>query len=162
IAPAHDRASIRTFDNASTRTGRIELLGLLACSVVLVFGLALTYAARTGRPTESGGQPPATVNLQGLGGPEDLVPLLTTFADVRAAAAWFFVAFWIAHVVRRWRRADDDPLVLPVLLLLCGLGLMTMLALRDPLRDTTTASTFVSGVVIGLVLLVSASEMDFE
>src|SRR5207247_2356228 len=83
-------------------------------------------------------------------------------ADVRAAAASFFVAFWIAHLVRRWRRADDEPLVLPVLLLLCGLGLMTMLALRDPLRDTTTASTFVSGVVIGLVLLVSASEMDFE
>jgi cell division protein FtsW (lipid II flippase)/cell division protein FtsI/penicillin-binding protein 2 len=248
IAPAHERASARTLDHASTRTGRTELLGLLACSVVLVFGLFLTYAARTGRLTESGGQPPATINLQRLGGPDDLVPLLTMFeevrerqlvaqalyrraavetppldhvgglasvtipaadirrdprlialrarltgrpgadqvpaltpsdiaalkpqlvirtreqyaADVRAAAAWFFVAFWIAHLVRRWRRADDDPLVLPVLLLLCGLGLMTMLALRDPLRDTTTASTFVSGVVMGLVLLVSASEVDFE
>src|SRR5436309_13001993 len=83
IAPAHDRASIRTFDNASTRTGRIELLGLLACSVVLVFGLVLTYAARTGRPTESGGQPPATVNLQGLGGPADLVPLRPMVAEGR-------------------------------------------------------------------------------
>ncbi len=202
IAPAHERAPARTFDNASTRTGKIELLGVLACSLVLVFGLSLTYAAKTGRSTESGGQPPATVNLQRLGGPEDLVPLLTMFeegrerqlvaqalyrraleappldhvgglasvtipaadirrdprlitlrarltdrpgtdhvpaltpsdiaalkpqlvirtreqyaADVRAAAAWFFVAFWIAHLVRRWRRADDDPLVLPVLLL---------------------------------------------
>jgi cell division protein FtsW (lipid II flippase)/cell division protein FtsI/penicillin-binding protein 2 len=248
VAPAHERASTRTFDNASTRTGKIELLGVLACSFVLVFGLFLTYAARTARLTESGGQPPATVNLQRLGGPDDLVPLLTMFeelrerqvvaqalyrraaaemppldhvgglasvtipaadirrdprlitlrarlaerpgadhvpalmpsdiaalkpqlvirtrdqygADVRAAAAWFFVAFSIAHLVRRWRRADDDPLVLPVLLLLCGLGLMTMLALRDPLRDTMTASTFVSGVVMGLVLLVSASEVDFE
>jgi cell division protein FtsW (lipid II flippase) len=40
--------------------------------------------------------------------------------------------------------------------------LMTMVALRDPLRDTMTASTFVSGVVMGLVMLVSASEVDFE
>ena len=37
-------------------------------------------------------------------------------AAVGRAALWFFGAFWIAHAVRRWRRADDDPLLLPVLL----------------------------------------------
>ena len=55
------------------------------------------------------------------------------------AALWFFGAFWIAHLVRRWRRADDDPLVLPVLMMLSGIGLMSMIALRDPVRDTLTA-----------------------
>jgi cell division protein FtsW (lipid II flippase)/cell division protein FtsI/penicillin-binding protein 2 len=247
IAPAHERTPAGTFDNANTRTGRIELLGLLACSVVLVFGVFLTCAARTARLTEPGGQPAAVLNLQRLDGPDDLVPLLTMFEDVherqvvaravyrraaavppidhvgalasvtipaadiqhdprlltlqarltgrpgtdrvpaltpsdiaalkprvvirtreqygaavRSAALWFFAAFWSAHLVRRWRRADDDGLVLPVLLLLCGLGLMTMLALRDPLRDTISASTFVGGVVMGLVMLVSAAGVDFE
>ena len=42
---------------------------------------------------------------------------------------WFVVAFWVAHLVRRLRGASDDPIVLPVLLVLCGLGLMAMIAL---------------------------------
>ena len=83
-------------------------------------------------------------------------------AAVRRAALWFFGAFWIAHAVRRMRRAEDDPLVLPILLTLCGIGLMSMITLRDPVRDTITASTFVTGVAFGLVLLLAASEVDFE
>jgi cell division protein FtsW (lipid II flippase)/cell division protein FtsI/penicillin-binding protein 2 len=83
-------------------------------------------------------------------------------AAVRRAGLWFFAAFALAHFVRRWRGAHDDPLVLPVLLTLCGIGLMSMIALRDPLRDTLTALTFAQGVALGLVLLVAASEVDFE
>lgn len=83
-------------------------------------------------------------------------------AGVRRAAFWFFAAFWAAHLVRRWRRTQDDPIVLPIILLLSGIGLITMLALRDPLRDTLTVSTFSAGVALGLVLLVAASEFDVE
>ena len=36
-------------------------------------------------------------------------------ASVRRAALWFFGAFWLAHLIRRWRGAQDDPVVLPVL-----------------------------------------------
>lgn len=46
--------------------------------------------------------------------------------------------------------------------MLCGLGFMSMIALRDPLRDGLIASTFVSGVCAGLVLLLIASEIDYE
>jgi hypothetical protein len=46
----------------------------------------------------------------------------------------------MAHLFRRWRRRDDDPLLLPALMLLCGVGLMTMCALRDPIRDTIVRS----------------------
>ena len=53
-----------------------------------------------------------------------------------AAVSVFVAAFWMAHLFRRWRRRDDDPLLLPALMLLCGIGLMTMCALRDPIRDT--------------------------
>ena len=80
---------------------------------------------------------------------------------VRACAV-FIGAFWLAHVVRRWRRRDDDPLVLPALLLLSGIGLMAMLALRDPLRDTLTASAFAGGVAAGVIILLAVSEVDFE
>ncbi|MGV3519846.1 FtsW/RodA/SpoVE family cell cycle protein [Luteitalea sp.] len=80
---------------------------------------------------------------------------------LRAVAA-FLALFWAAHLVRRWRGAQDGPVLLPVLLMLSGLGLMSMIALRDPLRDALIASTFVSGIGAGLVLLVAAAEIDYE
>lgn len=83
-------------------------------------------------------------------------------ARVLGAAALFFGAFWLAHLVRRWRRVPDDPMLLPAVLMLSGIGLISMLALRDPLRDTVAASTFAGGVAGGLVLLLAASEIDFE
>ncbi len=83
-------------------------------------------------------------------------------ADVRRAALWFLGAFCLAHLIRRWRGAQDDPVVLPVLMMLSGIGLMSMIALRDPLRDTLTAAGFVNGMVGGLALLVAVSEIDFE
>ena len=66
------------------------------------------------------------------------------------AVALFLGAFWMAHLFRRWRRRDDDPLLLPVLLLLCGIGLMTMCALRDPVRDTIAAELFAAGAAMGI------------
>jgi cell division protein FtsW (lipid II flippase)/cell division protein FtsI/penicillin-binding protein 2 len=78
------------------------------------------------------------------------------------AVAVFIAAFWIAHLFRRWRRRDDDPLLLPALMLLCGIGLMTMCALRDPIRDTIAASVFAGGAAVGVMLLVAVSEVDFE
>jgi cell division protein FtsW (lipid II flippase) len=231
----------------AARHANVELLGLLAGSLVIALGLGLTYWGRIqqlGADERSG----RLVNLQRLRGPEDLVPLLDMFesshekgtvaqalyrrplavspkidhvgalagvslpaADVRAdkklprlrnrldrrpdaaevaaltpadiaaikphvavrtvgefrarvlrAAALFFGAFWLAHLVRRWRRVPDDPMLLPAVLMLSGIGMISMLALRDPLRDTVTASTFAGGVAGGLVLLLAASEIDFE
>ena len=83
----------------------------------------------------------------------------TQFAQ---SIALFVLAFWVAHVARRLRRRTDDPLLLAAVMLLCGLGLTTMTALRDPLRDAISASTFAGGVAVGVLLLVVASEIDFE
>jgi cell division protein FtsW (lipid II flippase)/cell division protein FtsI/penicillin-binding protein 2 len=74
----------------------------------------------------------------------------------------FVLVFWVGHIVRRLRRRSDDPLLLPAVMLLCGLGLTTMTALRDPIRDAISASTFAGGVAAGVLLLVAVSEIDFE
>ena len=224
----------------------VELLGLLAASIVVFFGLVLAHAARSARLAEtSGGE---VIALRALKSSQALEPLLTMYespferravaraihqralsldpplehvgglseasipaADVardrrytelrarrarRPAAervpvltqaeilalkprltirtfeqfnarlgrqvAWFFAAFWFAHLFRRWRRRNDEPLLLPTMLLLSGLGLIAMLSLRDPLRDTMAAGVFAGGVVAGLVVLLAASEFDFE
>ena len=83
-------------------------------------------------------------------------------ARIGRAAAWFFASFWLAHAWRRWRRRNDEPLLLPILMVLTGLGLMAMLSMRDPLRDTIAASLFAGGVTAGLVALLAVSEYDFE
>ena len=224
----------------------LELLGLVAASILVLFGIAIVYAARVGRVDEAGA-PGGVISLYALTSPADLEPALTMFpspverqtvalqlyrratstpsldhvgalagvtipadrvrhdprleqlgvrlarrpaaADIsvlsrsdivtmkprlavrsvsafnrslaRAVAA-FLGAFWLAHLFRRWRRRHDDPFVLPALLLLTGIGLMTMIALRDPVRDTIAADAFAAGAALGMVLLVAASEIDFE
>ena len=83
-------------------------------------------------------------------------------ARVGRAIAWFFAAFWLAHAIRRWRRRNDEPLLLPIVMLLTGLGVIAMLSMRDPLRDTLSAALFAGGVTVGLGVMLAASEIDFE
>jgi cell division protein FtsW (lipid II flippase)/cell division protein FtsI/penicillin-binding protein 2 len=249
VVPVPERAVGRSRTRATVRAN-VELLALMACSVVVLIGLLLTYwgkaesLARVEQDIAAG----AVVDLHRLRSPNEIavllpmfespferqvaaralfrratldapplehvgdlasvtipaaeirndrrlvelrsrlerhaglenVPVLTaadvasirpravvrTLQEFRArigrAAMWFFAAFGIAHLVRRWRGSGDDPLLLPVLLLLSGIGLMSMITLRDPLRDTVIASTFVVGIVIGSLLLTVASELDLE
>jgi cell division protein FtsW (lipid II flippase) len=228
-------------------TANVEMLGLLACTGVVLLGLLLTYWGRTLRFEPDGPGRGPVVLLNELDGPRALEPLLTMYeqqaerqaaahalyarlseagpiehvgalagvavaaADIRknprfvelgarlarrpgvaavpvltsadlaglkphvavrtarafgrqllAAVACFVGAFWLAHFLRRWRGADDDPVILPALMLLCGVGLMSMVALRDPLRDMMIGSGFALGVAGGLAILLAVSEVDFE
>jgi cell division protein FtsW (lipid II flippase) len=52
--------------------------------------------------------------------------------------------------------------VLPAMQLLTGIGLMAMIALRDPLRDTDAALGFAHGVALGAFALLALSFVDFE
>lgn len=247
VSAPRDPAFVRVSRPAARRAANIELLGMLACSAVIVFGLLLTTWGRLAQLDADDRGAGTVVNLRTLRTPATLVPLLTTFespfereavatavfqraaaesrpldhvgslADVslpasvvqsdrrfselrsrlarrpgtsvqalsasdiaalkphvtvrsrtefesavRRACLLFFAVFWVAHLVRRWRGAPDDPVILPVLLTLSGIGLMSMIALRDPVRDTIIASTFVTGIAAGLVLMLAASEFDFE
>jgi cell division protein FtsW (lipid II flippase)/cell division protein FtsI/penicillin-binding protein 2 len=76
--------------------------------------------------------------------------------------ALFFAGFLGVHAFLALRRFPGDRLLLPILLVLCGLGLMVMISVRDPLRDLLLFRTFVQGVFGGLLLLAAASQLDLE
>lgn len=108
------------------------------------------------------------------------IPLLTSteFAELkphlrvrdagdyrRSFAIWvalFFASFYVVHAVWRLRGFSGDNLMLPLMHVLCGLGLILMVSLRDPLRDTLMFTDFVQGVLAGAVALLLFSAIDYE
>lgn len=77
-------------------------------------------------------------------------------------SALLLAGFAAVHLVWLVRGFRGDPVVLPVLLALTGLGLMLMASLRDPLRDLPLFATFGQGVLAGCALLLGASLLDLE
>lgn len=74
----------------------------------------------------------------------------------------FFLLFFAVHVFWTVRGLQGASSVLPALELLAGIGLVLMITLRDPLRDTMMFVEFIQGVVLGCVVLAVASTVDFE
>jgi cell division protein FtsI/penicillin-binding protein 2/cell division protein FtsW (lipid II flippase) len=75
---------------------------------------------------------------------------------LREFALWaciYFAGFWMVHLCWRLRRFRGDPVILPALHLLTGIGLILMVSLRDPLRDTLEFRKFAWGVALGCVVL---------
>jgi len=77
-------------------------------------------------------------------------------------AAVFFLSFYVVHIFWRVRRFTGDNLLLPIVHVLCGIGLILMISLRDPLRDTLMFSDFAQGVLAGCVALCAFSMLDYE
>ncbi|HEX5731526.1 MAG TPA: FtsW/RodA/SpoVE family cell cycle protein [Blastocatellia bacterium] len=65
----------------------------------------------------------------------------------------YVLAFYAVHVWWRIRGFKGDYLLLPAIHLLTGVGLLMMISLRDPLRDTLSYVDFSMGVVFGCGLL---------
>jgi cell division protein FtsW (lipid II flippase)/cell division protein FtsI/penicillin-binding protein 2 len=71
-------------------------------------------------------------------------------------AAWialYLASFWAVHFIWRWRAFRGDPVILPALHLLTGMGLILAISLRDPLRDTLEFGKFSWGVALGCAIL---------
>ncbi|HVG08104.1 MAG TPA: FtsW/RodA/SpoVE family cell cycle protein [Thermoanaerobaculia bacterium] len=77
-------------------------------------------------------------------------------------AGAMLAGFLLIHVAWRVRRFPGDELILPMLLLLTGIGLMVMVSVRDPLRDLTLYRPYAQGVLAGCLLLLAASQVDWE
>ena len=83
----------------------------------------------------------------------------------RAFFLWtlvFFAAFFAVEVWWSVRGFRGDQTFLPVLLLLCGAGLMLMISLRDPVRDNLIFVDFAQGVVAGALRMGAMSGIDYE
>jgi len=67
--------------------------------------------------------------------------------------AVYFSGFYLVWFAWHARRAPGDHAILPALHLLSGIGLILMVSLRDPLRDTLEFRKFAVGVFLGCLLL---------
>jgi cell division protein FtsW (lipid II flippase)/cell division protein FtsI/penicillin-binding protein 2 len=91
-----------------------------------------------------------------LGKVKPLVVVRTPREFFRAFVEWsllYLAAFWVVHLAWRARRFRGDPAILPALQVLTGMGLILMVSLRDPLRDTLEFQKFAWGAVLGCAVL---------
>ncbi len=127
---------------------RLELIALLVATCVVTFGVMLTQEARLERAALTGGA------------------AMRTVADVRTTVSLsltlVLLPFFALHAVRRMRAHSGDALLLPSVMMLCGIGLMAMLAVRDPLREALLGQPFAVGVFLGGVGAAAAMAIDYE
>jgi cell division protein FtsW (lipid II flippase) len=83
----------------------------------------------------------------------------------RALLVWatlFFLAFFAVYLWWRVRAFDGDRVLLIPIFLLTGAGLIVMLSLRDPVRDSMIFVDFAQGVIGGCVLVALLSFVDYR
>lgn len=81
---------------------------------------------------------------------------------VHHLAWWFFTPFILVCLIRRWRGQTGDPLLLPAVAALCGIGIATLLSIQDPLRDTLRALGMARICAAGCLLFLMASSIHYE
>jgi cell division protein FtsI/penicillin-binding protein 2 len=74
----------------------------------------------------------------------------------------FFLSFLGLHLFWRYRQFSGDNTVLPVIELLCGIGMMMMVSLRDPVRDTLMFADFGTGILFGAAAMALFATVDYE
>lgn len=149
---------------ARRRVDSVGALARLTVPVRLIQGdrRLTTFAARLAAE-----RPAASPSTPGPSGRDQTLALFTAsaFAGVKSSfivrtpsafrrTLWLAVlllagGFAVAHAWGRVRGAAGDPVVLPAALLLCGIGFLALVALRDPLRDLPLFARFSQGVAAG-------------
>ena len=74
----------------------------------------------------------------------------------------FFLAYSAVYVAWRMLRFNGERTLLLPIFLLTGIGLILMVSLRDPVRDSMIFIGFVQGVAGGCVLLAPLSFVDYQ
>lgn len=73
----------------------------------------------------------------------------------------FILAFWCVHLFWKIRKFPADPFLLPILMMLTGVSMVTLLSIQDPLQDTAHAWQALQGVIIGLLVFTILSQINF-
>ena len=74
--------------------------------------------------------------------------------------ALFIALFWAVQGIWTFRNFHPDSLLLPVLMLLSGVSVLTLLAIQDPLQDTLHAWQTLQGIAAGLAGMVIISQLN--
>ncbi|MDQ2898840.1 MAG: FtsW/RodA/SpoVE family cell cycle protein [Acidobacteriota bacterium] len=74
----------------------------------------------------------------------------------------YFVAFYAVHAWWRVRQFAGDNVLFPLIHLLSGCGLILMVSLRDPPRDTLAFRDFSEGVAWGCVAMILFTLPNYE
>jgi cell division protein FtsW (lipid II flippase) len=75
-------------------------------------------------------------------------------------SALCFLGAFAVHFAWRARKFEGDQTLLPMVQLLSGIGLILMVSLRDPLRDSLSLENFGQGILAGYAVLFAASATD--
>ncbi|MDQ6665387.1 MAG: FtsW/RodA/SpoVE family cell cycle protein, partial [Acidobacteriota bacterium] len=74
----------------------------------------------------------------------------------------YFAGFYAVHAFWRVRQFAGDNVLFPLIHLLSGCGLILMVSLRDPLRDTLAFRDFSEGVAWGCVAMILFTLPNYE
>ncbi|HEU0006576.1 MAG TPA: FtsW/RodA/SpoVE family cell cycle protein, partial [Terriglobia bacterium] len=74
----------------------------------------------------------------------------------------YLAGFYVLHWVWKIKRLGGDPFLLPLIHMLTSLGLVAMVSLRDPLRDTLSLAPFAQGVMLGCGFMLALSFLDYQ
>jgi cell division protein FtsW (lipid II flippase)/cell division protein FtsI/penicillin-binding protein 2 len=117
----------------------------------------------TGQPTAPAAIPLLSASDLAAISPAFVVRTPAEFEHTLLIAFVLLIAgFYVAHIVLRVRRRRTDNFILPIVHLLCGIGLVGMVALRDPLRDAPLFVHFAEGVALGSVAMTACALLDFQ
>jgi cell division protein FtsW (lipid II flippase) len=72
----------------------------------------------------------------------------------------FILIFWLVQGFWTLRRFHPDPLLLPIIMLLTGISVVTLLAIQDPLQDTLYAWQTLQGIAAGMVGMALLSQLN--
>src|ERR1700688_212635 len=126
-APAHNVGELGRLRVAAAEVDRQRLPGLAA------------RLAASGRDTVALLSPAELRQLK----PQLVVRTASEYrASFLLGAALLLAGFAAAHLALRFRPVQGDEILLPLLLLFCGLGFVLMASLRDPLRDLPLHARF--------------------
>jgi cell division protein FtsW (lipid II flippase)/cell division protein FtsI/penicillin-binding protein 2 len=74
----------------------------------------------------------------------------------------FLVSFLLIHLLLTFRYPEADQIIIPVLMLLTGISILTLLSLQDPLRDRFLAQSTLYYFLAGIVGIIIFLFVDFK
>lgn len=78
----------------------------------------------------------------------------TTFpSDFKKHVLFFILGFWLLHIVLSLKKNESDNFILPLIMMICGTGLIILYSIQDPLRDEIYGNTMAKWAAVSLLMI---------